>query len=61
MAKVVKVRYFTNDKKEKINKDNLAKYERYRKSNIQKNTEVRETTYKTYQNFFIQFLVYKKV
>lgn len=58
MAKVKRVRYFTKEKKALINPENKAKYERYLKSNIIKNREVASTTYKVYENYFTQFLVY---
>lgn len=58
MAKTVHVRYFTKDKKDLINKENIKKYEKYLRSNIIKNKEVENTTYKTYKNYFTQFLVY---
>lgn len=60
MAKteIVKIRYFTQDKKDKINPDNIKLYDKYLKSNIIKNREVKETTYKTYENYFNQFLAY---
>mgnify|MGYP002682685672 FL=1 len=41
-----------------ISEENLKKYQKYLQSNIIKNKDVKETTYKTYQNFFNQFLVY---
>lgn len=46
MAKIVRVKYFTDDKIALINPDNLELYEKYRKSSILKNKEVEETTYK---------------
>ena len=58
MAKITKVKYFTDEKKSKINPENLEKYQKYLKSNIIKNQDVKETTFKTYENYFIQFLVY---
>jgi len=58
VAKIVKVKYFTEERKAKINPENIAKYEKYLKSNIIKNKEVEGTTFKTYSNFFTQFLVY---
>lgn len=58
MAKVVRIKYFTPDKIALINPDNLDLYEKYRKSSILKNKEVENTTYKTYQNFMQQFLVF---
>jgi len=58
MAKVKKVRYFTKEKKQLISKENLKIYEKYLKSNIIKNKEVKNTTYKVYENYMTQFLVY---
>lgn len=60
MAKteIVKIRYSTQDKKDKINPENIKLYDKYLKSNIIKNRDVKETTYKTYENYFNQFLVY---
>ncbi|MEX3625179.1 tyrosine recombinase XerC [Viridibacillus arvi] len=51
-------RYFTKDKLAKINPENIKAYDKYLKSNIIKNKDVKETTYKVYQNYFNQFLVY---
>jgi integrase/recombinase XerC len=51
-------RYFTKDKIAKINPKNRKAYEKYLKSNIIKNKDVKETTYKVYENYFNQFLVY---
>lgn len=58
MAKVIKVKYFTNERKSKINPDNKKLYDKYLNSNIIKNRDVKETTYKQYENYFTQFLVY---
>ena len=58
IAKITKVHYFTSDKIALINPDNLALYDKYLKSNILKNKEVKDTTYATYQNFMQQFLVF---
>lgn len=58
MAKVIKVRYFTKEKKAKINPDNKKLYDKYLKSNIIKNKDVKDSTYKVYENYFNQFLVY---
>ena len=41
-----------------ISEDNLKKYNKYLQSCIIKNKDVKETTYKTYDNGFRQFLVY---
>lgn len=51
-------RYFTKDKLEKINPKSVKAYDRYLRSNIIKNKDVKETTYKVYKNYFNQFLVY---
>ncbi len=58
MAKIVKVKYFTPERLALINPENIKKYEKYLKSNILKNREVKDTTYRTYQNFMNHFLVY---
>jgi len=51
-------RYFTKDKLAKVNQKSVKDYEKYLKSNIIKNKDVKDTTYKVYQNYFNQFLVY---
>jgi integrase/recombinase XerC len=58
LAKIKKVRYFTDDKKALISPDNKKLYDKYLNSNIIKNRDVKDTTYKTYQNYMNQFLVY---
>ena len=58
MAKVKKVKYFTKERINKINPDNIKKYEKYLRSNIIKNKDVEDTTFKVYKNNFNQFLVY---
>lgn len=58
MAHVTKVKYFTPDRKAKINPDNWKKYEKYLQSNIIKNKDVKDTTYRNYTNYFMQFCVY---
>lgn len=59
MKKQIKrVKYFTKEKKALISPENKKLYEKYLKSNIIKNKDVKETTYKVYQNFMDQFLVY---
>jgi integrase/recombinase XerC len=57
-TKRVYKRYFTKDKLEKINQKSVKAYEKYLRSNIIKNKDVKDTTYKVYQNYFNQFLVY---
>lgn len=56
--KMNRVKYFTNEKKALINPDNKKKYERYLQSNIIKNRDVKETTYKVYKNYMDHFMVY---
>lgn len=51
-------RYFTKEKKAKINPKSIKAYDKYLRSNIIKNKDVKETTYKVYKNYFYQFLVY---
>lgn len=58
MGKVVKVNYCTEERKAKINPKNIKLYDKYLKSNIIKNPDVKDTTYKMYSNYFTQFLVY---
>ncbi len=58
IAKIIKVKYFTKERKAKINPENQSKYNKYLKSNIIKNKDVEETTFATYQANFMQFLVY---
>ena len=42
MAKIVKVNYFTKERRGKINPDNQEKYNKYLRSNIIKNKDVKE-------------------
>lgn len=53
-----RVKYFTNEKKAKINPENRRKYDRYLQSNIIKNRDVKHTTYKVYRNYMDHFMVY---
>lgn len=58
MSKVKKVRYFTKEKKALINEDNIKLYDKYLRSNIIKNKEVVDTTYKVYKSNMEQFMVF---
>ena len=58
MAKITKVNYFTPERKAKINPDNQTKYDKYLKSSIIKNLDVKNTTFKTYSSNFMQFQVF---
>ncbi len=55
---MARVKYFTEERNALVSESNRKKYEKYLKSNIIKNKDVEKTTYKTYANFFNQFLVY---
>ena len=56
--KITKVKYFTKEKQDKINPSNTIKYQKYLKSNIIKNKDVEDTTFKAYAGNFMQFLVF---
>jgi len=56
--KITKVRYFTKDKERYINQDNWNKYKKYLQSNIIKNQDVKDTTYKRYEGLFRHFLMW---
>lgn len=58
LGNVVKVKYFTKDKIAIISQSNLQKYKKYLQSCIIRNKDVKDTTYKIYENYFTQFLVY---
>lgn len=58
MGKVKRVKYFTDEKKSKINPENRKLYDKYLNSNIIKNRDVKDTTYKVYKNYMDHFLVY---
>lgn len=58
MAHVTKVKYFTKDKEKYINPENLKKYQKYLQSNIIKNQDVKDTTYKRYEGLFRHFLMW---
>lgn len=57
-SKIKKVKYFTEERKSKINPENQVKYDKYLKSNIIKNKDVKDTTFKIYASNFMQFLVF---
>ncbi|PAV30163.1 integrase [Virgibacillus profundi] len=58
MGKVKRVKYFTQEKRDKINPENIKKYEKYLRSSIIKNREVANSTYLVYKNYMSHFLVY---
>ena len=53
VAHVTRVKYFTKDKEKFINPDNLKKYKKYLQSNIIKNQDVKDTTYKRYDTIVL--------
>lgn len=56
--KITKVKYFTKEKEKYINPDNWKKYKKYLQSNIIKNQDVKDTTYKRYEGLFRHFLMW---
>lgn len=58
MAHVTRVKYFTKDKEKYLNPDNWKKYQKYLQSNIIKNQDVKDTTYKRYEGLFRHFLMW---
>lgn len=58
MGKVKKVKYFTKEKLDRIPEKNIKLYDKYLRSNIIKNKEVEDSTYKVYKNNMYHFLVF---
>lgn len=58
MSKSKRVKYFTPEKRSLISTENKKLYDKYLKSSIIKNRDVKETTYKVYKNYMDHFLVY---
>lgn len=58
MGRVKRIKYFSEEKKKLISPSNQKKYDKYLNSNIIKNRDVKDTTYKVYQNYMSHFLVY---
>lgn len=58
MAHVTKVKYFTKEKEKYISEENWKKYKKYLQSNIIKNQDVKDTTYKRYESLFRHFLMW---
>lgn len=56
--KIKRVKYFTKEKKKLISDANKKLYDKYLRSNIVKNRDVKDTTYKVYKNNMEQFMVY---
>lgn len=57
-SKIKRVKYFTEERKKLISEENKKLYDKYLKSNIIKNKDVKDTTYHVYQNYMTHFLVY---
>jgi integrase/recombinase XerC len=51
-------RIVTPEKLKKVNQNNLKYYQKYLNSNIIKNKEVEKSTYKVYESYFKQFLIF---
>lgn len=58
LAHVTRVKYFTKDKEKYLNPDNWKKYQKYLQSNVIKNQDVKDTTYKRYEGLFRHFLMW---
>lgn len=58
---VTRIKYFTDDVLSLISDDNRAKYERYYQSCTTRCRDVKDTTYRTYSNFFNHFMAYLAV
>lgn len=58
MAKVTRIKYFTEERNALVNPKNREIYKKYLSSCITKDKSVKETTYLVYENYFNQFLVY---
>lgn len=56
--KITRVKYFTPDKEKYIYEENWKKYKKYLQSNIIKNKDVKDTTYKRYGALFRHFLIW---
>ena len=55
---VKKIKYFTQEKIDKIPEKNIKLYDKYLRSNIIKNKDVEKTTFNVYKNNFYHFLVF---
>ena len=56
--KITRVKYFTPEKEKFIYTENWKKYQKYLQSNIIKNRDVKDTTYKRYEGLFRHFLMW---
>ena len=58
MAKITKVKYKTDERFAKVPDYNLKKYKKYLQSSTISNSDVKDTTYYTYQSNFELFLTW---
>lgn len=58
MANITRVKYVTPERLALVNPENTKKYNKYLQSSLIRNKDVQDTTYRVYQNYFRQFLVY---
>lgn len=56
--KVVRIKYFTEERKKLISSENQKLYDKYLNSSIIKNRDVKDTTFVTYSNYMTHFLVF---
>lgn len=57
-SKIIRIKYFTDEKKALISKENQDLYDKYLNSSIIKNRDVKDTTYYQYANYMSHFLVF---
>jgi len=57
-SKITRIKYFTDEKKALISKENQKLYDKYLNSSIIKNVDVKFTTYYQYANYMSHFLVF---
>lgn len=58
IAKITRVKYFTDDKLALISEDNKKLYDKYYQSCTVRNRDCKDTTYRTYRNLFYHFMAY---
>lgn len=61
LSKVIKIKFFTDDKLALISEDNKQKFEKYYQSCTIRSSDTKETTYKNYKNSFYHFMAYLAV
>lgn len=58
MTKITRIKYFTPEKKALISAENQELYDKYLRTSISKNRDVKDSTYKLYANYMSHFLVF---